>query len=211
MKVTIVDYGMGNIFSVSRALEHCGADVLVTSEPDAIVTAERLLLPGVGAFGHGMAELRSRRLVEPIRQFIEKSGRPFLGICLGMQMLFEESEEAPGVSGLSAISGRVVRIPDRTPTIAKLKVPNIGWSPLRWRDRDAASRIAGGERTTLPEAYFVHSYMAQPARPEVVAATIDYGGLDVTAAVLQQNLVGTQFHPEKSGPFGLTILRKFLA
>lgn len=208
-KVTIVDYGVGNLLSVSRAFEHLGATVAVSSDPAAIAAAERLVLPGVGAFGAGMAELGRRNLIEPIQAFAA-TGRPFLGICLGMQMMLSQSEEFGSHQGLGLIPGKVVALSRTTPASESRKIPHIGWSALvpahdgAW----AGSALEAVEPGRF--VYFVHSFMAQPDQPEHVLAQCLYGGEPVVAAVGRDNLLGCQFHPEKSGAVGLAILARFL-
>jgi glutamine amidotransferase len=205
-RVTVLDYGVGNLHSVVKALRHAGAEVMVTAEPRAVASAERLVLPGVGAFSDGMAGLRDRGLVEPLKTYVE-TGRPLLGICLGMQLLLTASEEFGAHAGLALIPGRVVEIP-RKPG---LKVPQIGWNRI-------APRPGGSWRGTLFEktapdtmVYFVHSFTAVPEREEDRLADTNYGGWRVCAAVRRDNAIGCQFHPEKSGPAGLAMLHQFMA
>lgn len=209
-RVTIIDYGMGNLFSVWRAFEHCGAEVVLTSEPDKIVAADYLVLPGVGAFADGMAELRERGLIESIREYAA-TGKPFMGICLGMQMMMQRSEEFGTFEGLGLIEGSVVLFDAVDENGGRLKLPHIGWSELQpagespaW-DKTILKNIVPGTPT-----YFVHSYTAQPVHPENILAVARYGVHDVTAAVVRGNLYGTQFHPERSGPAGLEIIKGFL-
>lgn len=204
--VTVVDYGIGNLHSVRKALEHEGASVTLTSSPAEVAAAERLVLPGVGAFGDGMRELRARHLIDPILQFAS-TGRPLLGICLGMQLLLSESEEFGRHEGLGLIPGTVRLIQPTTP----VKVPHVGWNALKparegaWRD----SLLADLEPATA--AYFVHSFVAQPLDPSFRLADVDYGGLLLSAAVSRGAITGCQFHPEKSGPAGLKVLARFLS
>ena len=209
--VVIIDYGMGNILSVRRGLEHCGATVAVTDNPQEIRAAEKLVLPGVGSFADGMAELRDRGLVEAVAESAG-AGTPLLGICLGMQMLLEESEEFGSSEGLGLLAGRVTSVPSTTPSGKSAKIPHIGWSPLQ-----APSGVCRWDGTILENVdpgdfvYFVHSYMADPADPDQRLADSDYGGIAITAVVESGNVFGCQFHPEKSGEVGLEILRAFLA
>lgn len=211
-KVTIVDYGIGNLFSVSRALEKCGAEVVLSDRPEGILAADRLVLPGVGAFAHGMQGLRDQGLVEPLREYARR-GRPLLGICLGMQMLFESSSEFGEHEGLGLIEGRIaaIRPGEQEPGVA-MKVPHIGWSPLvqppartGW-DGTLLARLRPG--TT---AYFVHSFTAEPAREEDRLADAHYGASRISAAVQRGNVCGCQFHPEKSAAMGLKIMENFVA
>ena len=208
--IAIVDYGLGNLGSVSRALRWLGQEPLVTDRPEDIRAAGYLILPGDGAFGYGMQQLRDRDLLPVVRDFID-SGKPFLGICVGMQLLLTESEEFGRHAGLGVIPGRVVPFPAEAR--ARVKVPHIGWSPLSvpstgtvapWRDT-VLRDVAQGD-----SVYFVHSFLALPDDPRHRVADSPYGGEDVCAVISRDNVVGCQFHPEKSGPVGLRILRAFL-
>lgn len=205
--ITVVDYGRSNLLSVRRALEHCGADVCFACEPGEILRARALVLPGVGAFADGMAQLQRQGLVEPLLQKAGE-GSPLLGICLGMQMLLDSSTEGGLNNGLGLVEGTVEPLPPQTTDGAPLKVPHIGWSALT---------LATGEEPGLlkntrngDEVYFVHSFQALPRRSEDCAATVEYGGHIVCAAVQRGNVTGFQFHPEKSGPVGLAMLRTFV-
>jgi imidazole glycerol-phosphate synthase subunit HisH len=210
MKVTVIDYGIGNLFSVARALERCGAEVQLSSDSMEIEAAERLVLPGVGAFQDGMQGLRERGLVEAIRKHAA-SNRPLLGICLGMQMLATVSEEFGTHEGLGLIDGRVVPVPKTTTDGAPQKIPHIGWSPLlpaagvQWDD----TPLAGTKPGTY--VYLVHSFHVVPQQAASLLAICKYGGHDVTAAIRSGRVTGCQFHPEKSGEAGLAVLRSFLA
>jgi len=203
--VTLVDYGLGNLHSVVKALRHEGAEVTVTSDPKDVPGAERLVLPGVGAFADGVKGLQERGLFEPLREYLA-TGRPFLGICVGMQLLMQESEEFGRHRGLGVIPGKVVAIPARP----GLKVPQIGWNriaPRRGGTWDG-SVLDGMDPGTM--VYFVHSFTADPTDEEDRLADAEYGGHRISAAIQRGNVVGCQFHPEKSGPAGLRILRRFL-
>lgn len=208
--VTIVDYGLGNIFSVSRAVERVGASVHLTDRPAEILRAERLILPGVGAFAVGMEGLRERALVGPIRDYAA-SGRPLLGICLGMQMLVGASEEFGRHEGLGIVPGVVAAIGGSHADATALKVPHIGWNALA---RPAARR--GWDGTILEGveqgsgAYFVHSFTVVPEREEDRLADAVYGDCRISAAIQRANVSGCQFHPEKSGPIGLRIVENFV-
>jgi glutamine amidotransferase len=210
IEVTVIDYGVGNLLSVSRALEHCGAKVTVTADPQSILSASRLVLPGVGAFADGMAALKANCLDTVVRQVASK-GTPLLGICLGMQLLFDESEEFGATTGLGVIPGRVVNIPSITSKGESQKIPHIGWNELVVPDMtrpwqaDLLTNVAPGEAV-----YFVHSFMAAPASNSHRVADCIYGGIQISAVVQRENVVGCQFHPEKSGIVGLTILRNFI-
>jgi len=197
-KVVVIDYGMGNVRSVEKALAHCGAEVEVSSKPDAIRAATHVVLPGVGAFGDAMGEIRLRRLVEPIREVIA-ADKPFLGICLGLQVLFDKSEENPTVGGLGIVAGEVKRF--RT----HLKVPHMGWNSLKMQP--ACPLFEGvGEK---PFVYFVHSYYVVPSDEQWVAATTEYDW-EFVSAVWRGRCFAVQFHPEKSQSVGLRILENFL-
>ena len=199
--VAIIDYDAGNIRSVEKAVRYLGKEVTVTSEPEEILAADRVILPGVGAFGDAMKRLHAMGLVEVIRQAADR-GTPFLGICLGLQLLFEKSEESPGVAGLGLLLGEILRLPD----IPGLKVPHIGWNSLKYPN---PGRLFRG----IPEdsyVYFVHSYYLKAQDEGIVTATTEYGTL-VHASIESGNLFACQFHPEKSSETGLTILENFLS
>ena len=206
--VTVVDYGVGNLLSVRRALEHCGARVDVTGEPRRVAEAARVVLPGVGAFGGCMDELRRYAMVDAVLAFAARE-RPFLGICVGMQLLLDEGEEFGTHEGLGLIAGRVEPIPPGGADGRVRRLPNVGWRELKpcgtaWSHSLLADAAPG------TAVYFCHSFRACPASDEVVIARSDYEGLDVPAMLRQGHLHGVQFHPEKSGPAGLSILRRFL-
>ena len=198
MKPIVIDYGAGNLRSVAIALKRLGLEPLVTSEPQAVRTADALILPGVGAAADTMSNLAQRRLVEPIREYIA-SGRPFLGICMGLQVLFSLSEEGGEHPCLDILPGRVRRLPDG------LKVPHMGWNRVRQRCRHPI--FDGISDGTL--FYFVHSYYAHPEDPSVVIGETDYG-VTFPAVVAKDNIVATQFHPEKSAEPGLRFYENFL-
>ena len=217
MKVTVIDYGLSNLLSVERALTHLGAQVEITSQADQIRQAGALVLPGVGAFRDGMAGLEKLGLIPVLREKCAE-GTPLLGICLGMQMLFEESEEFGLHQGLGLIPGRVVRIPDRDAEGRPQRVPHISWDPLLVPQDGALARpepdFAGtvlGAIQPGQECYFVHGYEAKPAGPQYRLADTAYGGRRVCAAAQKGRVIGFQFHPEKSGPVGLALLKSFLA
>jgi imidazole glycerol-phosphate synthase subunit HisH len=209
VQVTVVDYGIGNLFSVCRALEHCSAEVTLTSDPALIQTAPRLVLPGVGAFADGMQGLRDRGLIEPILHYAA-SGRPLLGICLGMQMLATASEEFGKHRGLGLIPGRVVAIPDHTTSGQPHKIPHIGWNGLLAPAGVSWNETLLGDTSEGTAVYLVHSYAVTPDDPAHRLADCVYGGHRICAAIRRDNIVGCQFHPEKSGEVGLRILRRFL-
>jgi glutamine amidotransferase len=195
--ITIVDYGVGNLRSVQKALERVGATAVVSDDPDALEAAQGVVLPGVGAFGDGMANLRARGLVEPVLRQVER-GKPLLGICLGMQLLFEESEEMGHHRGLGLLPGCVVRFPE-----GELKVPHVGWNQLRIRRGPVLAGVADGAY-----AYFVHSYYPVPEDANDVQATTDYG-FAFASVVGRGDIWGAQFHPEKSQEVGLHLLENF--
>ncbi len=196
--IAIIDYGMGNLHSVEKALQKVGAQTAIVAEPEGIKEAEALILPGVGAFGKGMENLHQRGFPQVVREWVA-AGKPLLGICLGLQLLFEESEEMGIHEGLGLLPGRVMRFQ------GPLKVPHIGWNQIH---PVQPSPILEGI-TDGSYAYFVHSYYAQPADPTVVLATTDYG-VEFASVVGKGNVFGLQFHPEKSQAVGLRILRNFV-
>jgi imidazole glycerol-phosphate synthase subunit HisH len=199
--IAVIDYEMGNLRSVQKALERVGASAEVTRDPAVIARAPGAVLPGVGAFAMCMENLRRFGLVEPVKAFVA-AGRPFLGICVGMQILFDEGEEFGRVAGLGILGGRVVRF-DRDPAGVR-KVPQMGWNTLAVRRRAPhLTGIADGAHV-----YFVHSYYAVPDDPAVVATTTDYG-VEFASSVWRGNVFATQFHPEKSQAVGLQLLGNF--
>jgi glutamine amidotransferase len=196
--IAIVDYGMGNLRSVEKAFEKLGVPTCVTSTPEEVAGANAVVVPGVGAFGDAMHELEKRNLTAVVTDQAAR-GIPLLGICLGLQVFFEESEESPGIRGLGLLSGKVKRFPKMG-----LKVPHMGWNSLTIRE---ASRLFDG----IPEGsffYFVHSYYVEPLASECTAAWCEYG-IRFTAAVEKDNIFGVQFHPEKSQKVGLQVLANF--
>ena len=208
--VAIIDYGMGNLLSVRRGLEHCGAIVTVTSDPDIIFSADRVVLPGVGAFSGAMAELSRLELDVVVRE-VGARGTPLMGICLGMQMLLDESDEFGKTAGLGLIPGRVVPLPIATIAGQAQKIPHIGWNELElphgrkdWKGTLLQDLKSGDA------VYFVHSFMASPKNSDDCVADCIYGGNPVPAVIARDNVIGCQFHPEKSGEVGLSVLRRFL-
>ncbi|MEY3206446.1 MAG: Imidazole glycerol phosphate synthase subunit HisH 1 [Planctomycetota bacterium] len=199
--ITIVDYGSGNLRSVQKAFERLGATATITDDPNVVAAAERLVLPGVGAFGDAMRELDARGLVEPIQTHV-RADRPFFGICMGLQLLFETGWEGGRHAGLGLLEGDVARF-DIAP---ELKVPHMGWNTVSWRGATAARPPVADNGYF----YFVHSYHAQPRDESIVAAVTDYGG-PFCSAVRRGRLFATQFHPEKSQRLGLDLLGSFLA
>ena len=204
--IAIVDYGIGNFGSVEKALAKVGGDPVLTGDPDVIRRADKVVLPGVGAFCATMTNLNESGLREPTLEAI-RQGKPFLGICVGMQMLFDASSEMGATDGIGVFPGQVVKFfEDELPAGAEeLKVPHIGWNSLQFpRPTQLFRGIEPGSRV-----YFVHSYYPKPANPSVTAATSDYG-VEFCCAVERGNVAATQFHPEKSGAVGLQILRNFV-
>lgn len=209
-RVTVIDYGMGNLLSVTRAFEYCGAEVLLGAQPGSIRNADYLVLPGVGAFADGMAELAQRDLVEAIRDFATK-GNPFLGICLGMQMMLDSSDEFGLHEGLGIIPGKVIAIPSTGVDGKPHKIPHIGWNELTPPGNSISwdSTILAGVPVGT-SVYFVHSFAADPEKHEHRLADCDYNGRVISAAIRDGVLYGSQFHPEKSGKTGLSIIQNFL-
>jgi len=208
--VVLIDYGLGNMLSVRRGLERCGGCVTVSGDPAVIRAAVRVVLPGVGAFADGMAGLRRHGLDDVVRE-VAARGAPLLGICLGMQMLLDESEEFGRSAGLGLIPGGIIPIPRSDPDGTPVKIPHIGWNSLIPAEGRANWRGTPLEPIKTGEAaYFVHSFMAAPTDPNHRIADCQYGGVRVSAAVGRDNIFGCQFHPEKSGEAGLKILGAFL-
>jgi imidazole glycerol-phosphate synthase subunit HisH len=198
--IAIIDYDAGNIKSVEKALLSMGETPVLTRDPEVILQADHIILPGVGSFGEAMENLTKFGLVDVIHEAIDRK-IPFLGICLGLQLLFESSEETPGVAGLGILKGKIVRIPEEP----GLKIPHMGWNSLTVRE--GASLFKGLEKE--PYVYFVHSYYLQAEDPDIVAATAQYG-VTIHASVEKGNVFACQFHPEKSSKTGLAILKNFL-
>ena len=202
--IAVIDYGMGNLRSVEKALKKVGGRVRITSKPSDIAKCDKLVLPGVGAFGDAMNELKRLRLVAPIKDAINE-GKTFLGLCLGMQLLFDASEEAPGVKGLSVLGGNVKRFKFGK---GGLKVPHMGWNQVTCTDAALKKTMFNGIKDNA-YFYFVHSYYGIPRRKNMIAATTDYGK-PFCSAVAHGRVWGCQFHPEKSSASGLRLLKNFL-
>ncbi|HJD47930.1 MAG TPA: imidazole glycerol phosphate synthase subunit HisH [Candidatus Mediterraneibacter norfolkensis] len=198
--IAIIDYDAGNIKSVEKALDFLGQDVVITGEPEKILKADKVILPGVGAFGDAMANLRRTGLDEVIRQAAGR-GTPFLGICLGLQLLFERSDEAPGVEGLGILKGEILRIPDKE----GLKIPHMGWNSLYLENN---GRLFRGVKEGA-YVYFVHSYYLKAAEESIVKASTEYS-VHIHASVEKDNIFACQFHPEKSSDVGISILKNFV-
>lgn len=207
--VTIVDYGLGNLLSVRRGFEHFKVRVTVTSDPEEIRKANRLVLPGVGAFPKAMTLLRKCNLIEAINQFAATE-RPLLAICLGMQLLMEESEEFMLTPGLGLVPGRVIPIPTYSPQGLKIKVPHVGWNALFASNSEADwNDTLLEESSPGDEVYFVHSFRVVPSEASHEIAYVNYGGHRITSVIARNQFTGCQFHPEKSGEIGLKLLKRF--
>jgi imidazole glycerol-phosphate synthase subunit HisH len=210
--VTLLDYGMCNMLNAARALQHVGAEVDVTTDPEAVRRAERLVVPGVGAFSDSMAELTSHGHDQAIRDFVS-TGRPLLGICVGMQILFEGSDEFGETPGLGILPGWVRAVPNRTTDGNPLRVPHIGWNALllpRERNAGWGETLLAPHEGANPAMYFVHSFAPAPTDPRIRLADAEYGGHRICAAVARDNVTATQFHPERSATAGLAILEQFI-
>lgn len=207
--VTVIDYDCGNLFSVCRAIEISGRSFELTSDPEKIANADRLILPGVGAFGSARAALDARDLAAPIHAFV-KTGNPFLGICLGMQLLFDSSEEFGTHEGLGLIAGKVSAIPSLRDDGTHRRIPNIGWCPITPPNNDRWQSTM--MRDLAPDAYmyFVHSFVGVPSASDDTLAVVRYDGLELCAAVSHENVTGVQFHPEKSATEGLALINTFV-
>ena len=204
--IAVIDYGMGNLRSVQKALEFVGAKAIVTHDPDLILNADSVVLPGVGAFKDCMANLKELKLIEPIRKFID-GGKPFLGICLGLQVLFEESEEYGPVDGLGVLPGKVVKFTGVEADSKKgssLKIPHMGWNQIKVK-KDSPLFEGVGD---APYFYFVHSYYVVPKNSEIIA-TVTHYGVEFVSGIQHNNIYAFQFHPEKSQTLGLSILERF--
>ena len=197
--IAVIDYDAGNIRSVEKALSYLGEKTVVSRDPDILKSVDKVILPGVGSFGQAMENLHRYELVPVIRDMIE-DGKPFLGICLGLQLLFESSEESPGAEGLGILKGKILKIPSSP----GLKIPHMGWNSLQLQNNGRLFR-------NIPQdtyVYFVHSYYLQAQEPEIVKAVTGYG-TEIHASVEKDNVFACQFHPEKSGKYGLEILKNF--
>ncbi len=200
--IAVIDYGAGNLQSVIKAMNYIGSDCIVTNEKDIILNSDGAILPGVGSFGDAMDCLSNSGADEAVREFI-KTGKPFLGICLGLQLLFGGSEESPGAIGLGLLKGSITRIPNDG---GRLKIPHMGWNSLDIRKHDGLFKDIDGS----PYVYFVHSYFLKAEDENIVSSRTTYG-TQIDASVNFQNIYATQFHPEKSGKVGLQILNNFVS
>lgn len=203
MKIAIINYGMGNLGSVGRALEELGGDVIIANHPSALYDVNRIILPGVGAFGEGMAHLEQGGWSEALRELVTDHGKPLLGICLGMQMLASEGHEGGLTPGLGLIPGQVRRLDDLGCT---LRIPHVGWNEVKYSRGD----ILFEGIQDASDFYFVHSYAFVPQHEEHLLASVPYG-VDLSAVVRNGNVFGCQFHPEKSSKAGRRLLRNFLS
>lgn len=200
--IAIIDYDAGNLRSVEKALEAIGQEAVVTRDRNEILSSDKVILPGVGSFGDAMGRLNEYGLVNTIHEVVD-SGKPFLGICLGLQLLFRRSDESDGVEGLSILPGEILRIPDAP----GIKIPHIGWNSLKVSE---GARLFEGLGEN-PYVYFVHSYYLKADDESIVAATTEYGGTIIHTSVQKDNVYACQFHPEKSGSVGMQILKNFAA
>lgn len=197
--ISIIDYGAGNLRSVQKAFKYLGFKAEITSNPEKIIDSEKVILPGVGAFGECMTSIKKLNLCDSIKEVIDK-GTPFLGICLGLQLLFKSSEESPDIDGLNIFDGDIIKIPQKT----NLKIPHMGWNLIEY-DKTCPIFKDLGEK---PYVYFVHSYYMNPTDKDIISATTSYGSV-LPIALHKNNVFATQFHPEKSGDTGLKILKNF--
>ncbi|GHU82139.1 imidazole glycerol phosphate synthase subunit HisH [Clostridia bacterium] len=198
--IAVIDYGAGNLQSVVKALHFIGCNTIITNKKDEILNADRAILPGVGSFGDAMSNINKYNLQQTLSDFIN-TGKPFLGICLGLQLLFPSSEESPNAAGLGFLDGSITKIPNDN---GNLKIPHMGWNSLNILNSSGIfNGIAGS-----PYVYFVHSYYLKAKDKNIVAAQTEYG-VTIDAAVQYKNVIATQFHPEKSGEVGLKMLRNF--
>ena len=208
-EIALIDYGVGNLLSVSKALEYCGAKVRIISKPEDLLSFSKVVLPGVGAFSYAMKELSNRGLDVAIKK-IANRGDTLLGICLGMQLLLDESEEFGVTKGLGLIPGRVIPIPIKFNNIEH-KIPHIGWSEIHKSKKNLDWQNTVLQSTSNRDSfYFVHSFMAQPDKIKHQLANCLYGGINIPTVLKSKNIVGCQFHPEKSGNSGLNFLNSFL-
>ena len=205
--IAVIDYGMGNLRSVQKSLEFVGAKVVVTHDPDLILNADSVVLPGVGSFKDCMSNLKELNLIDPIRKFID-GGKPFLGICLGLQVLFEESEEYGPVAGLGILPGKVVKFSrniSETKNGQLIKVPHMGWNKIKVKKKEP---LFENIDVIAPYFYFVHSYYVVPKDKNMVATVTNYG-IEFVSGIQYKNIYAFQFHPEKSQTMGLALLDRF--
>lgn len=204
LKIVIIDYKLSNLFSVQHACKFVGLDPKITSDPKDLVGADALILPGVGSFGDAMKNLRNFGLIKPILKHI-KDQKPFMGVCLGLQLLFQESNEFGVHKGLGVLKGKVSRFPPQNPKHQAIKVPHIGWDKIEIKKKNELFK--GFKNQDF--MYFVHSYFVIPQDHDIIATTTNYDGIEFTSSVIKDNIFATQFHPEKSGKNGPLLYRNF--
>lgn len=207
MKIGVLDYGMGNLFSVEQALKRLGCDVVVTADPKVLKATDALVLPGVGAFPDAMSRLEETGLLGFLQE-VKREQKPLLGICLGMQLLFEESEEVAPTKGLGFFKGSIVRFSGKTEAGSAYRVPHMGWNELQIKK--VPQWLQNSTMPTDRHVYFVHSFFAKDMDPRELVASADYHDIDVPGIVQAGSITGMQFHPEKSGTFGVYLLEKWL-
>lgn len=206
MNIVIVDYGIGNVKSIMNAFENQGEKTVLSRDRDVIFEADGLILPGVGAFSHGMNNLNKYNLVAIIKEYV-KTGKPLLGICLGMQMLLEESEEFGYTKGIGLIKGKVIRLPIEKSN--KIKLPHISWNGVRNKNIEWKNTILNGVEPNS-DMYFVHTFVAKPENKDEILSITDYFNVEFCSSVKKDNIYGCQFHPEKSATHGLSIIKNFI-
>ena len=209
IKVSIIDYGLANLYNVSNAFKHVGANIEIIDKPNEVKNSEFLILPGVGAFRNGMRGLDIRNLTNEIKEHVKKR-KPFLGICLGMQMMLTRSYEFGIVDGLDIIKGNVVKIPGKNLSNIAHKIPHIGWNRLSFNESTKINHIFSNHINNT-SMYFVHSYKAECSNEENIIAITDYNNIKINAIIKHENAYGCQFHPEKSGELGLMLLKNFIS
>lgn len=209
MKIAIIDYQLGNLFSVQQACSYLGYDAKITSDPSELLKSDYAILPGVGAFADAMSNMKKLDLIEPLKDFIS-TNKPFMGICLGLQLLFSESEEFGSHKGLGLIDGIVKKFPNRNTEGEKLKVPQIAWNTIYPNLQDLWEKSPLSTCNSGDYMYFVHSFYVQPNADEVVLSNTNYGGYTYCSAILKNNIFACQFHPEKSGMYGISIYESWI-